>query len=67
MYYIKLLNCLFVILSISIIIAILSHSEIIQDKYGVLSREQTNSLDSILLILFVLFFILIYVLGKSYK
>ena len=65
--YSIILKSTFAIISILIILTILNHSEIIQDKYGVLSREKTNILDQILLILFCIFFIIIYLLGKHYK
>ena len=60
-----LLKILFGFTVVGIIITILNHSEIIQDKYGVLSREKTNSLDYVLLFLFTLFFFLVYFIGKA--
>lgn len=62
-----LTKIIFAIVTVSIIITILSHSEIIQDKYGVLSREKTNVLDHVLLFLFAIFFIIVYLLRTKLK
>lgn len=49
------------IIGIFLIIAMLiaAHGEMTQDKYGVISREEGNSLDNIIIFFIVLFFLTI--------
>ena len=50
-----------VVLFIVNTVLIFCHGEISQEKYGVISREKTNNLDYILMVLMILFFLNLYV------
>ncbi|AOP70461.1 hypothetical protein AB837_00389 [bacterium AB1] len=46
-----------------IIICLMFHGELEQDKYGIISREKNNSLDYIVLLFFILLMVNLFILN----
>jgi len=63
----KLHLFIFLILFIVILVCILNNSEMMQDKYGILSREKVSRLDKFLMLLFATFFFYVGYLSHLFK